>query len=709
MATDKVKNEIVVKAMFMYGICLVALLIVIGRVIWLNTSKSGDLSKDAASVIEMYVEGMRGDIRSSDGRILASSMPSYELRWDLSLPRLSENGLFEKNVDSLAECVSKLFGDSTAAHYAASFRKGYAAKNGYLFIKNHVTRSQLLKARTFPIFNLGRMKGGFIVQNNYSRVTPHGELARRAIGYIDKNGGVVGIEKSCNNILAGTNGKLRMTKRAGGGYFPMDSYTGNIEPVDGCDIVSTIDVEIQDIAESAVREVVEKHKASFGLAMVMEVKTGKIRAMVNIGDDRHIGKYSEDVNYAVARRLPPGSTFKLASMIAIMEKTDLGIEDSIYLDGKPYKVQGRDITDDHDIKPGFYTVKQIFERSYNVGMLKLVRNAYPTPADEVEFTGRLGKMNFANTTGVELVGEPIPVFRQAGDPQYWNTGSLEVMSIGYETEFTPLQMLTFYNAVANDGRMMKPMLVEKVMFHGNVKEIRKPETINSSICSKSTISKVKQLLLSVVENGTASNIKMDGFKMAGKTGTAQLIENGKRTGHSASFAGYFPADNPKYSCIVVICKPTQGDIYGRSLAAPVFKTIAESIYTRDRDLHRGTNFNILSYEDKKQLPDFKYGDRAILDRLFSEFNVTVDNVDKAQSLFISNDKEKDKINLYPVSIRRNKMPNVKGMGLRDAMYLLRQQNLKVTVVGRGVVKKQSIQPDTDLNGGEKITIELAVN
>jgi cell division protein FtsI (penicillin-binding protein 3) len=390
----------------------------------------------------------------------------------------------------------------------------------------------------------------------------------------------------------------------------------------------------------------------------------------------------------------------------------MDIDDLVDIKSDSYLPKGRTkpIKDDHDITPGQYTIREIFEKSSNVGVATLVRNTYPDIKDEQEFTTRLGKMNLDKVTGVDLHGEVEPVFRHAVQDNMWSRGSLEMVAIGYETEYTPLQILTFYNAVANDGKMMKPQILEAVRSHGVVVETIAPEVLNSSICNSATIKKVHELLKGVVQNGTANRIKSPYYEIAGKTGTAQIYENDKLVGHSASFAGFFPADHPKYSCIVVVTSPKNGNVYGSSLAAPVFKKIADKLYASDRDLHAGKNFDIASLPDnKKVLPTFKDGDRSILDRLFSEFNVTVGNLDNSQSLFVTTTNENGVVMLEPVSTRKAVVPNVVGMGLRDAMYLLRMKHLKVTVVGRGVVKKQSIPANTDIKGGEKITIELAIN
>lgn len=668
------------------------------------------LMQKSASIRDSEVEGTRGDIISSDGRILAFSSPTYELRWDLKTQYLSNSSFFEKNVDSLAVCMSKMFGDSTAQSYAQAFRTAYEEKKTYYLIKKSVSRSQLTRIRKFPIFNKGRYRSGLIAISKYTRNTPHGMLAYRTIGYVNSQGPQVGMEMAFNDVLSGVKSKRREYKTGSGDWVPMYSPDDYIESENGCDIISTINMEIQDVADKSLREVLDKSNAQFGTVVVMEVKTGRIRAMVNLGYDKDKHIYTEDFNYAVGRTVPPGSTFKLASMIVLLEKTKMSIDDSIYVKGQEYLPQGRSkpITDDHSLA-GMRSIREIFEYSSNVGVAQLMRRAFPKQADEQDFTNRLSYLGLDKVTNIDLLGEASPKFKFDSD-KYWERGSLEMVSIGYENEFTPLQMLTLYNAVANDGVVMKPQIVEAVKKHGEIIKTIDPEILNKSICTKETIKKVQELLVGVVQRGTAASaLKNNVCSIAGKTGTAQIVENEKIKGHNASFAGYFPADNPKYSCIVVVNSPKKFSVYGSSLGAPVFGKIAASLYARDRDIHPGKNFDIASYPDRKQLPVTKNGDRMILDRLYSTFNITMGNVENSQTLFVSTSNKNGVAELEPIYLGKAVVPDVKGMGLRDALYLLRQKNLDVTVVGRGVVKKQSLPPSTEIKGREKITIELAIN
>ena len=710
---DKVKNSIVRWAGFLYIGVVVAMVCVLVRVFQLKLVDQEEWKRKSASITEKEEEGVRGDIISSDGRLLATSVPTYKLTWDFRVKPLHKNNLFEKNVDSLAACMSQLFGDSSAQWYAQQFRKGFKENMGSFVVKSEVSYREKETVCSFPLFKLGRNTSGLIVDEIRRRRYPHNELAKRCIGYARDGGQQVGLELAYNSQLAGTKARVRKQKMAGVEMYSSNGDEADKGPKDGSDVIVTLDVAIQDVAERTLLQYVDSSRAEWGTAIVMEVETGKIRAMANLTRDPKTGKCSEDYNYAIGTRVPPGSTFKLASVMAALEKSGMNIDDCIDMPGKYYRFQGnaKPIEDDDShIMTGPTPIRKIFELSSNVGVATLVRQVYKSNNDEVEFTQRLAKMHFDRVTGIVIEGEGSPLFKQPGDKTWWN-GSLEKMSIGYEAEYTPLQMLTFYNAVANNGKMVRPLMLEAVKKHGIITEEGEPSEIIWSICDQATLAKVQELLEGVCERGTAKGINNKFFKIAGKTGTAQILEKDKIVGHSASFAGYFPADRPKYSCIVVVYKPHNPHmIYGSAVAVPVFKEIANMLCARDRDLHTQRNFDLVSFNDRKQIPTAKNGDKEILDRVFSDLNVQVKTTEQAQQChYVSTTKDGDAVKLDQVPVLKAKVPNVVGMGLREAMYLLKKQNLRVTAVGRGVVKKQSLMPYSNVKLGAKITIELAIN
>lgn len=707
MTANEIKQKVMVRLYAVYGVVALVMLVVIVRILTLQGIDPEDVKSEIATIQLNAIHPMRGDICATDGRILATSMPTYTIHWDLRVPALTDS-VFNKNVDSLARCVSQLFGDLSAEEYAQRFRTARAERKAYFEVKKCVTFTQIAQVRKFPLFCKGRYKSGVIIEREYIRTLPHKHLASRTIGYAREGDKSVGMEGAFNEKLSGRDGLRYMIKYSSGDWIPANTYNEEEEvmPEDGYDIISTIDVNIQDIVDKSLANMLSKHNAAHGIAIVMEVRTGKIRAIANL-DNKGDGNFVETHNTAIGLRMDPGSTFKLASMIAVLEKGKLDISDSVDVGNGTYMVdKNLTIRDDHKTS-GYMTLETAFKTSSNVGILKAVLKTFGS--DPSEFIDRLYQMHLNKPTGIDIEGEATPYIKYPDDPT-WSGSSLPEMSIGYEVLLTPLQTLTFYNAVANGGKMVKPHLMESVRSHGETIEIVPPEVLNSSICSKETLAKVNYLLKEVVENGTARNIKTPHYAIAGKTGTAQVAKDksGYIDEYLASFVGYFPADAPKYSCIVAINAPASGNYYGGSLAAPVFRNIADKLFSHDREMHSGVNFDVMKYAPKNVLPAVKIGDREILDRLFSTFNMTMDTALMSQTQYVcaTPRQAENRYHIESVSSIRGNMPDVRGMGLRDAMFLLQERKLKVTVVGRGVVKKQTIQPGAKISDGAKVTIEL---
>lgn len=705
MAADVTKKNILTWLFVVLVLVMLAMVLVFIKVLVLQSDDSWKSKISTIKVVD--VEPFRGDICAYDGRILATSMPMYSIHWDLSVSGLSDT-LFYNNVDSLARCLANLFADSSAESYSKRFREGYARHSKYLLVRNSVTFSQLSSICKFPIFNIGRRKIGLIYEQRYERRQPHNSLAARTLGYIRDGHGVVGMEVAYDDKLSGAKGSKLMKKLSTGEMFPVNSYS-DVEPVDGMDVISTIDVNLQDIVEKSLRRKLSAHNAESGIAIVMEVSTGKIRAIANLSKNKN-GDYIENENKAVTMAAEPGSTFKIPAIMAYLDKTGASIHDSINLgyDGN-FVYYGHKIKDDHPLK-GWVSIKEIVEHSSNVGMSKLIISAFEDSKEE--FVSRLYNMGLNKPSGIDLLGEAQPFIRFPKDPG-WSMASIAVMSYGYEIQLTPMQILTYYNAIANNGKMMRPYLMEEVRSHGEVVEVSKPEVVNSAICSKETLEKVQVLLKSVVDNGTGKVIKNPLYGIAGKTGTAQIAqgstgyEGAQGKVYMASFAGYFPTDNPKYSCIVVITAPTQGSYYASSVACPVFKDIADKLYSQDRELHNGKNFDLMQSDDiKDNLPGIKAGDREILDRLCSMFNIPLSNVEASQTPYVMPTVHNGTVRLESLASSVHVVPDVKNMGLRDAMYILRNRGIKVKVVGRGVVKKQSIPPSTTVKDGMTMILEL---
>ncbi|MBE9509880.1 MAG: transpeptidase family protein [Bacteroidetes bacterium] len=652
------------------------------------------------------IDPNRGDILADDGRLLASSVPYYEIRMDLMSTAMSDE-IFTKKIDSLAFCFSKLFNDRSKAAYKREIIRARQNGERYHLLKKGVNYNELKEMKAFPLFRRGRYKGGFIYVQENKRILPHIGLASRTIGYLTKgrSGNVVGIEGAYDHELSGVVGVRLMQRLSGNVWMPVNT-NNEVEPRDGNEVVTTIDINLQDVAEHALYKQLSRHNAHHGTAILMEVHTGEVKAIVNLEKDKE-GRYRELYNYGIGESTEPGSTFKLPALMVALEDKVVSLDDTI--DTGNGKIQYYDKTI-RDTKKGGYgkiTVKQVFELSSNVGMSKIINENYK--GHERQFINRLYAMRLNEKLNVEIKGEGSPYIQYPGD-KYWSGLSLPMISHGYEVRMTPLQILTFYNAVANNGKMVKPGFVREIRYHGE--KIRKFDTkvLNPSICSGETIRKAREILEGVVENGTAKNLRNDNFKIAGKTGTAQIAnekygyKQGSEVSYQASFVGYFPAENPKYSCIVVINSPTSSIYYGNLVAGPVFKEIADKVYATSLFRDEQQYLNIPEAYDP---PYSKHGNLEDLKLVFERFNIATTN-ENISSKWVATVKQDSTIMIKPLDIRKGIMPNVKEMGLRDALYILENMALKVEIKGYGKVWKQSIAPGTKISPGSKVLLEMSM-
>ncbi|MCQ2974498.1 MAG: transpeptidase family protein [Bacteroidales bacterium] len=708
MAEEK---DIKYKMVFIYIIMILLAIGIIGRILNLQSTPKEVWESMMQTVQKEKIKPFRGDICACDGSILATSMPSYSIHWDLTVSGITDTA-FNNNIDSLSKCLSKLFEDYSPEEYAQRFKKARKEKKQYCEVHKKVTHSELNILKKFPLFKGSRYKTGLITQQEYNREQITDLLSTRTIGKFKKDSPLTGIEGAFNEELSGKEGYLVLKKISSGERAVIESSDeeNTTEPEDGSNIITTLDYNIQDFAERALEKQLIKYNATYGTVILMEVKTGKIRALCNL-EKNSDGNYTEQMNRGVGTKMDPGSTFKLATMIAILETGKYDLDDTIDTKKGILNLKGATIKDDHEGGLGKITVRQIFEKSSNVGFATMTEKVFGNNPEN--FINYLYNMHLNKKTGIEIHGEPQPYIKYPGDADWWS-GTYLYNSYGYELELTPLQLLTFYNAVANEGVMVKPHLLECVMSHGKITRKGETEILNSSICSKETLNKVQELLIGVVKNGTAKQIYTEKYPIAGKTGTAQIYIQGQKKyekedgtkDHRASFAGYFPADKPKYSCIVVISDPKEHSYYGSSVAAPVFKTIADKIYTIDYDLQHQKEFNISKFKNSQTIPISKNGDRIILDRILSKLRIELDNVEFSETPLVSTTRNKNKIRIDPLPSPPGVVPNVVGMGLRDAMYELKNKKLDVTVIGRGTVKKQSITPGSKIPQNNKIIIEL---
>ncbi len=647
----------------------------------------------------MNLKATRGNIYADDGSLLATSLPFYRLALD---PYLPKDGLYKANVDSLCFLLSAYYKDLTPTQYKRKIDDAREQGRRYVTINRKEIGYQDKKLmERWPILREGRLKGGVIFEKVEKRFLPFSHLGYRTIGNVNDNDrGVVGLEYSFNKQLAGINGKAIFQKMSGGGWKPV--YDGSEKrPVNGYDIQTTINVDLQDVTESALLNELQKHDADYGVAIVMEVATGEIKAISNLGRNSR-GDYYERYNYAVGSQgsREPGSTFKLASMIALLEETNIKLSDSVDTGNGELEFFDKTM---RDHKPGGFgtlSVQEVFEKSSNVGIAKLVTHHFNNNPEK--FIEYLKGMNLHQPLDFQMVGEGIPYIKDPSDST-WSGVSLPWMSHGYELKMTPLQMLTLYNAVANDGKMVKPMIVKKILKADREVERFGTEVINKRICSKETLRIVRTMMEGVVERGTASNINHSHYKIAGKTGTAKKVKNGRYVReYYTSFAGYFPAEAPRYSCIVVIDNPKGYQIYGSDVSAPVFKEIADKIYSLELDLHE---IDEVMVEVEGVFPYIKAGKQEELQMICNELGIS--NHSNSELEWVRTDVINNAVYWEGNSIEYERVPDVRGMTLRDAIYVLENLGLEVRIEGRGRVSTQSMTPGGRISKGSTIKLELS--
>ena len=703
----EVKKDILRRVFLVYfGIALFGIA-VIGKAVYIQYFEGKALTEQAQT-FEMRlspVEAMRGNISSDDGTLMATSVPNFEIRMDVSSENITDK-FFKENVDSLAYSLSDLFKDKKSSEYKEILWEGRRNGERYYLIHRNVTYPELKQLRKFPIFRLGKYRGGLIEISQYKRELPYKNLAKRTIGYESAKTTdtikYVGLEGSFSKNLQGINGKRLMRRIGSANWVPVD-IENEVEPQNGNDIITTIDINIQDLAEKSLMNELTADSADHGCVIVMEVKTGYIKAIVNLGRSSK-GGYSEVFNYAIGESSEPGSTFKLASFLVALEDGKIDLNTMVSTGNGTVYYFGRKMEDSHK-GYGTLTAQQVFEHSSNVGTSKLIYNAYAK--EPQKYIDGLYRMSLNKKLDLQIGGEGSPRIINTQD-KWWSAVALPWMSIGYGVALTPLQLLTFYNAIANNGKMVKPILVKEILKNGQVEQTFPPEIINPAICSPATIAKAKILLEGVVERGTGSLLKNPVYKVAGKTGTAQLARDNKgykvgtKAQYKGSFVGYFPAENPKYSMFVMIYKPLKGKYYGAQVAAPVFKEIADRIYA-----------NLLEIDNPPvkdttgpHIPFADLGLQKDITEVYGQLHFQVNPINTAAQ-WVRPSIDSSKIILVPEIIPRGSIPDVTGMSVKDAVFLLEELGLKVTINGKGTVVKQSIQPGMFIPKGSIIILDLS--
>jgi len=699
-----VRDEIVWRSGIVYFAIAILAAVLLIRIVILQTIQRGKWTDMSEKFVYKTAEvpANRGDILTSDGRLLASSVPFYTIYMDTRSTGMA-GSTWSNGINGLSAGLAKYLGERSAAGWKSAITEARRKGDRYFLIKRKVDYETLKQLRKLPIFSLGQYKGGMVALAENKRVLPNRDLAERTIGYLNlgSEGNEVGVEGAFDEELAGKNGVAVKQRLTGGDWLTVDG-PNSVESRDGNDVVTTLDIDLQDVASSALLNQLRKHDADHGCAVLMEVSTGDIKAIANLELGRD-GSYSETYNYAVGESTEPGSTFKLPALMAALEDGVIDTGDIVDTGTGTVRFYNKIIRDTKEEGYGKLTVKEVFEKSSNVGTSKIINEHYKD--NPKEFVNRLYAMKLNEKLNLQLKGEGEPLIRYPGD-KLWSGLSLPMMSHGYEVQMTPLQILTFYNAVANDGRMMRPRFVSAILRNGTVIKSYEPEVIVNSIASRSTIRKAKKMMEGVVQHGTATNLKNANYQIAGKTGTAQIAKDksGYRQGgisYQASFVGYFPAENPLYSCIVVVNAPSNGVYYGNLVAGAVFKEISDKVYATSffRDF-----MPISKDEVKPSAPEAGNGIREDIDEVLGNLDVRYRRT--ADDDWVATRESGDTIRLAGVKVEKGLVPDVRGMSLRDAIFLLENSGLRVRYSGKGRVRSQSPSHGARYYEGSTVALEM---
>lgn len=708
------------------SLIFIAVLVCIFKIKYAEGSMWRELGKQETVKKDREIRPNRGNIYADDGRLLATSEPLYGIYVDFMAEGIKKDTLM-KYVTPLSQMLAKKFPDRNAAQYkrvildgwdlsrkelaeiernrANGSNKKVKVRSRYVrIIRPDINYIDLKELLTYPFFNQRSNRSGLFTEEKTMRLKPFGRLAGRTVGSIYKDmdaGGASGLELKYDSILKGIPG-LKTRQRVQGRWIDIVLE----EPTDGWDISTTLNVDIQDMAEKSLYDKLVETNAESGCAIVMEVATGEIKAITNL-DRISSGVYAEGNPNAFSYMSEPGSTFKTVSLMVALEDGLATPNDSIFVGNGLFEYKGR-VVRDHDWRKGqdkgYVTVARGMYSSLNVAIAKMILKGYEKdPQKYVQHIHDLG-LTKKIEWDVPLQGkEGTSVIRFPDDKSNpWSKTTLPWMSFGYETQVPPIYMLMFYNGIANNGKMIKPFLTKAFLRDGKTEEEFETEVINPSLCSEKTLNEVRDILRGVVTDGTGKAVNSDLFPIAGKTGTAMIASRGGYEGYYVSFCGYFPSDNPQYTCFVGIRRP-QGSPSGGLMPGAVFKKIAEGIYTKNSIV---TPISAPKDTIHSLLPAVKNGSlkntEIVLNKIKQAYNFSGDKVDWIKADSSINGILLDNNN----SVKQGQIPNVIGMGARDAIYLLEVEGLRVNLIGSGKVKQQSIAPGTKATKGASITIEL---
>src|SRR6266487_5106892 len=693
------------------GIAALSMLI-LGRAFYIQRFQ-GSYWRSMSDSLHQRIEQLdaeRGTIYSEDGQMLSTSIPIFDIYMDMGADGLREkNGKrFKENIDSFSIALADYFSDKSVAEYKRDLQLAYKKNNRYYLLKRKLSFEDYKTFREFPLARLGRNKSGVIVEESSRRLTPFQLLANRTVGlsrdYVASNGKIkkmnVGLEKSYDSSLTGQKGERLVRFIAGGVAVPVEGY--KVEPENGKDIVTTLDVNIQDITESALMKMMLQSESQYGTAIVMETKTGKIKAMANLGKQKD-GSYWEDDNYAL-RVTEPGSTIKLLTLLSVLEKGSSSLTDLVEVGSAGQMQVGPRIVNDAERAPKpILTVEECFAHSSNVGMSKLAYKAFAS--NPKEFKEYIHRFHLDGPSGIDLKDVPKPRMAPL-DNKNGGLMNMITMSFGYAIQVSPLHTLTLYNAIANNGKMMKPYLVNSVQADGNIIKEFQPTVLTEKLCKPEIVIAAKQCMETVVREGTGKlAFENMPFKVAGKTGTAHVADGNIKYDdgvYQATFVGYFPVDQPQYTCIVVIrTKPHAYLHYGGQIAAPVFREIVTKLYAMYVERKDATNYAAA----KDSSAYFYTGYTKDIKNVFSKLNVSYKD-SSLQNTWTHVYAQDAVPVMRGTSVPQKNMPNVKGMGLKDALYLLENMGVKVVSKGKGKIINQSVPAGTPLTKGWTIYVEL---
>jgi len=713
----KSKRDILIRVYLVYMLMCVFALCILYKICVIQFVE-GETWRAQAEAFTTKVEDMeavRGNIFDANGALLATSLPYYEIAVDINVPGITDK-VFRENVDSLALGLSNLFQDKSERDYLKILKTARKNKDRYVILKRNVSYKDLQTLKTFPIFRKGK-RGGLVTLQTNRRERPFQMLAGRTIGMARPGIKPVGLEGAFDSLLMGVSGKRLMQKIAGGVWRPINDEN-EVEPKDGSDLYTTIDINLQDVATHALLKTLRKNQASHGCAILMEVKTGEIKAIANLTrGTKDSSSYSESFNYAIGYPTEPGSTFKLASMLAVIDDYNVSLDEKVDVGNGECTYYNKTVKDAHAPEAPILTVQRVFETSSNVGITKLITKYYSK--NPQQFSDKLISFHLNEKLGLSIPGEGVPRIPQPRTKN-WSGVTLPQLSYGYESLITPLQTLTLYNAVANDGKMVKPRFIKEIKRNGITVQRYETEVLIEQIAKKETIEKAKIMLEGVVESGSGKTLNITAFKVGGKTGTAQIAKTGSNKGggrtaygevgkrsYQASFVGYFPAENPLYTCIVVINSPSNGVYYGAAVAGPVFKEIAEKVYSSSLNC-------IIPINDKNnlitQVPELIMAQSDEIQQVAQAFSIPVKKTDKGG--FARRDKSDSlsvrlaQVNLE-AQLKKGIMPNLSGLSAKDALFLLENNGVSVKIQGFGSVKKQSIEAGQRFIKGNSITLILS--